>query len=464
LKNDTSLQEKEDMGNHQVKDSTGSPLPDANKTIGGQKMLSIIMGVFTCVVAAPVLLIYFIKSPPPPQDVYTFGISYYNLVFIFLISAAGLIISLLFFLRFNLFLTLAIFITSLFCCLPLIIGLKDDLTLQQAILNIPFFSGWPFFLRPLYIFVELLLPIGILIFLSLQLKSIFSRKAHGYTFLGVAVYLAATAFIGFSGLIQAEQPTIMTALARHGYIFVNSEDHSTVSKGSSENHTGSGEEIQSSGILSSDPQSKIADQSKNALGKSRLPVGDSKMAMLDDKVELLEEKIDRVSKELKQVMSHLTGQDQSAPAPGESLPPGFPQDVQTSKRNVLAEIDYSLGLLSDKVNQMDESIEKLKNPVVDHQPSTIVDVRQKVELLTVKLDQLLSRLNQTEYSITQQQDSIDKRSEAPGSITKDQKVTSSELAGVVQKIKLLSDKVELISDTLLKKGLYAPEEGEIKGK
>ncbi|KPJ56852.1 MAG: hypothetical protein AMJ42_04920 [Deltaproteobacteria bacterium DG_8] len=106
---------------------------------------------------------------------------------------------------------------------------------------------------------------------------------------------------------------------------------------------------------------------------------------------------------------------------------------------------------------MDESLGKLKNPASDHQQSAIVDVRHRVDLLTVKLDQLLSRLNQTEYFITQQQGPIDNRSGAPSSVTKDQSITLSELAGVLQKIELLSDKVDLISDTLQKKGLYAPE-------
>ena len=88
----------------------------------------------------------------------------------------------------------------------------------------------------------------------------------------------------------------------------------------------------------------------------------------------------------------------------------------------------------------------------------MVDVRQKVELLAVKLDQLLSKLNQTEYFTAQQQGSMDKRSGTSSSITKDQNITSSELAEVLQKLELLSDKVDMISDTLLQRGLYDPEE------
>ena len=458
LENDTSLEEKGNRGNHQAKDSARSPLPGANMATGGQRILSIIIGLFFCVVAAPVFLIYFIKSPPPLQDVYTFGISYYNLVFIFLISAVGLIFSLLFFLRLRLPIILVIFISCLFCCLSPVIGLKDDLTLQQAILNISFFLGWPFFLRPLYIFIEFMLPLGILIFLFLQFKSIFSKRPHGYAFLGAAFYLTAVAFIGFSGLIQAGQPNIMTALTRYDDIFSKPVKHSTVLKKSYVNIADSGEKVQPGNIPSSGPQGRIRVQSESTLGQSILPVEDSKVAMLDRKVGLLEGKIDRISKELEQMRSSLTGQGQSAPAPLELPPPVVPQNVQPLSEGGLAEIDQNLGRLSDKINQVDESLGKLKGPVDNHQQSAIVDVRHKVDLLTVKLDQLLSRLSQTEY-ITQRQGPVDKRSGAPSLVTRNQSITSRELAGVLKKIEILSNKVDQISDSFVKKGLYAPQEG-----
>ena len=462
MENDTPLQEKENREDHPpVKDNAMGTLPGADMARGGQRILSIILGLFSCVVAAPVLLIYFIKSPPPLQDVYTFGISYYNLVFIFLISAVGLIFSLLFFLKFRLSVILAIFITTLFCCLPLIMGLKDDLTLQQAVLNISFFSGWPFFLRPFYIFIELMLPLGILIFLYLQFKSIFSRKAHGYTFLGAAFYLTAVAFIGFSGLIQAGQPNIMTALTRYDDIFSAPDKHSTILKESYVNIADSGEKVKPANIPSSGPQGRITVQSESTLGQSTLPpVEDSKVAMLDRKVGLLEGKIDRISKELEQMRSSLTGQDRSAPLPLESPPPVVSQNVQPLNEGGLTEIDQNLGRLSDKINQVAESLGKLKGPVDNHQQSAIVGVRHKVDLLTVKLDQLLSGLNQTEH-ITQRQGPVDKRSGAPSSVTKNQSITSRELAGVLQKIEILSNKVDQISDSFVKKGLYAPQ-GERK--
>jgi len=446
------------MDSHQQKESADDSLTRINMAMGGERVLSIIIGIFTCVVAVPVFLIYFIKSPLPLQDVYIFGISYYNLVFIFLISAAGLIISLPFFFRFNLSFILAIFITSLFCCSPLIIGLKNDLTLQQAILHIPFFSSWPFFLRPLYIFVECLLPLGILIFLFLQIRSIFSKKPHSYATLGAASYLAAVAFIGFSGLLQAGQPNIMTALERYGDIFFAPDKHLAGLKRLSENHTDRADKIQSSSVISSGPQDDITEQSENALGQSALSFEGSEIARVDHRVGVLEGRIDRISKELEEGRISLTAQDRSAPAPSESLPPAVPQNAQPSHEDVLAEINHNLVLLSGKINQVVESLETLKNPASEHNQSAMVDVRQKVELLVVKLDQLLSKLNKAEYLTVQQQGSMDKRSATSSSITKEQNITSSELGEVLKKLELLSDKVDLVSDTLIQRGLYTPEE------
>lgn len=443
---------KENKGNHQEKNNAGGPLPEAHKPAGGQRVLSIVISVFTCVVAVPVFLISFIKSPSPLQDVHTFGISYYNLVFIFLISAVGLIFSVLFFVRFRLFVNLAILILSLFCCVPLIMGLKNDLTLHQAILNAPFFSNWPFFLRPLYILIEFLLPMGILIFLFLQLKNIFSRRPHSYIFLGASVYLAAAAFIGFSGLLQAGEPTIITALSRHDGSFMAPDSHHTALQQLSGSRAESGEKIRSSGALPSDLRDEMTDQPENVLGQSNVPVEDSKRELLDRKVGSLEGKIDRISKELEQMNSSLTGEVHSANTPLESLPPATPHGVELSKENELAQIDYRLALLSDKINQMAETLEQLKKPAVEHRQSAMVDVRQKVELLTIKLDQLLSRLNQSEYFITQQQ-SPTKRGEAQSSTTNDHDISSSELAGVLHKIELLSDKVDLVSEMLLEKGM-----------
>jgi hypothetical protein len=468
MENDTPIQEKENIENIDDFDiiddpeSSGFPVHDENRTLGGEYLFSIVVIILGFFVAVPVLFIYFLKSPLPLQDVYTFGISYYNLVLVFLISATVVIISLLFFFKSRAPVVIGIFMTCLFCCLPLIIALKNDLTLQQAIENIPFFINWPFFLRPLYIFVEFLLPAGILAFLFLQLKNIFSKKPNNYTFLGAAVYLATAAFIGFTGLFQAGQPNIMAVLARKDNIPVVVDDQATAINRVSEYHTENGEEIQTSGALSSDHQGEITDQPEKPPRQKVLPTEYSTISMIDRKVQLLKDKMDKISKELEQVRISLKGQDRSVTGDSGSLSL-VPRNGQPSNENALADIDHGLGVLSDKINQMDESLEKFTKPVVDDQPSAIVEIKHKVELLTGKVDQLLSRFNQAGY-FKIQQGGIDNRSGVQSSMTKDRNTTKGELAEVLQKIELLSDKVNRISDTLDQQGIYVTRKGEKQNK
>lgn len=181
---------------------------------GGQNLLFVVIGLLLMGLAAPLLLVFLIKSPQPEQHILIFGISYYKLVFIFFLSAAVMIHISLFFLRANPLTIFLVFVLSLFCCFPLIIGLRNNLTLHQAIIDIPFFINWPFFLKPAYIMIEFLIPAGIVIYLLLQIRSIFSEKSHTYAFFCVAVYLSIAASLGFAALIQADQPNIVTALAR----------------------------------------------------------------------------------------------------------------------------------------------------------------------------------------------------------------------------------------------------------
>lgn len=181
---------------------------------GINRLFSIVTWLFLLGFAAPLLSVFLIKSPQPDQPLIFLGISYSKLVFIFFLSAAIMVHVSLFFLRVRPVMIFLVFILSLFCCFPFIVGLRNNLPLQQVILDIPLFSNWPFFLKPAYLMIEFLIPIGLIIYLFLQIRSLFSRKPRGYAFLGAAIYLAIAAFLGFSTLIQAKQPNIATALVR----------------------------------------------------------------------------------------------------------------------------------------------------------------------------------------------------------------------------------------------------------
>jgi hypothetical protein len=179
-----------------------------------QLFLSLVIGVFVLILAVPLLVIFLIKSPQTWQDVSLAGISFQKLLFLFLLSAAITAYSGVFFLKAKPLAILIVFVLSLFCCFPLIVGLKNNLTLHHAITDGPFFLSWPFFLRPAYILLELLIPVAIAVYLYLQIKAIISRRPHRYAFFMTAVYLMIAAFFGFLALHQASQPNIYSSLAR----------------------------------------------------------------------------------------------------------------------------------------------------------------------------------------------------------------------------------------------------------
>ena len=454
MENNTYLEEMEDTEKQEKQYSTGRPVHTANLAIVGTNFFLVVIGALLCLVAVPVLIICFVKSPSPLQDVYIFGISYYNLLFIFLISAAGIIISSLFFFRFNIPVILVILLTSLFCCLPLVIGLKNDLSLQQAMVNIPYFSNWPFFLRPIYIFVEFLLPAGILIFLFLQLKNIFSKKPNSYAFLAAAVYIGAAASIGFSGLVQSGQPNIMSVLLdRQAVTFVARDDRSTASNRVSGNYPDRLEHLHSSITSQADTQETVTDQPKNSLPVRALPSEDLQIVMMDRKMRLLEDKIDKISRELEQTRISAAEQGQSATVSSESLPPEEPPRAQPSDASAYFTINHRLGSLSDRINLIYGSLKNLKSPVADDQHSAILDVNHKVKLLSGKVELLLNKFSQIEYLMTKQQSPVDKSDSARLPVTNDLNVAPGELTEVLQKLELLSDKVSRVSDMLVQEGI-----------
>lgn len=179
-----------------------------------QFFLSLVVSVFLLVLAFPLLILFFMKSPQTWQDVSLAGISFQKLLFLFLLSASITAYSCVFFLKARPLSIFIVFALSLFCCFPLIVGLKNNLSLHQTIADGPFFRNWPFFSRPAYILLEFLIPAGMAVYLYLQIKAIISRKPHRYAFFVAAGYLMIAAFFGFMALSQANQPNIYSSLAR----------------------------------------------------------------------------------------------------------------------------------------------------------------------------------------------------------------------------------------------------------
>ncbi|NVL90034.1 MAG: hypothetical protein HWN69_03415 [Desulfobacterales bacterium] len=337
---------------------------------GGQNLLFIVICFLLVVLAAPLLLVFLIKSPEPDQHILILGVSYYKLVFIYFLSAAIMVYTSLFFLRANPLTIFLVFILSLFCCFPLIVGLRNNLTLHQAIINPPLFASWPFFLKPAYILIEFLLPVGIVIYLLLQIKSIFSKKFHTYAFFSVAVYLFIAAFLGFSGLIQAEQPNIVSAFAREKGDLVQ-KDMAAVFPGTSPQDFSSGKDDIQSSRSSTLPivEAPNHPEPESTVSKPRLqvatknpPPDKTAMVELEQKVQLLSAKADRIIEELGQVKNLFTDrqknfQDKKSSAVVQKKgiqESGSPTATKKPPVNTraIAELQKDVRLLSDKVDNI----------------------------------------------------------------------------------------------------------------
>ncbi|MBF0467394.1 MAG: hypothetical protein HQK61_00675 [Desulfamplus sp.] len=181
----------------------------------GQSLLFIASALFLIGLALPVLLIFYLNNPPLDQHFLIFGISYFKLLFMFFISSAILFYASFFFLKSSQVVVIPVFLLALFCCFPFIAGLRNDLTVMQAVLDLKLFSRWPFFLKPAYLFFEFLLPLGFLIYLFLQLKSILGRKKQSYAYLCIALYLGIASLIGLSILTRSGQTNIISLAAPH---------------------------------------------------------------------------------------------------------------------------------------------------------------------------------------------------------------------------------------------------------
>jgi hypothetical protein len=195
----------------ETKHIVGDELPEHHSVENGALSLLFAMGCLLLLgLGVPVLLIYYIKSPPIDQLTPIMGISYSKLVYIYLVSAAIITYTSILFLKAGPAIIFPVFAILLYCCFPFIMGLRNNLPLKEAIIDTPLLSHLPFFLKPAYIFFEFLIPAGVLICLFLQMKNIFSKKVRSFAFLSFACFLGTAAVLGFSILTQADIPNLVS--------------------------------------------------------------------------------------------------------------------------------------------------------------------------------------------------------------------------------------------------------------
>ncbi|HIJ19435.1 MAG TPA: hypothetical protein HPP58_00155 [Deltaproteobacteria bacterium] len=321
--------------------------------------------------AFPLLLVYLIKWPHPAQHLLIFGISYYKLLYIYFLSSALLIHASLFFLRARPLVVLVFFLLSLFCCLPFIMGLRNNLTLYQVIGDLPFFYEWPFFLNPSYIMIEFLLPIGVVMYLFLQIKNILSGGTRGYGFLCVGIYLSIAAVLGLFGLNEANQPNITTALAGIKDYFANGPLH-----------LGANQEIVRQPISEREGGVELPSRIKYAAPASRLqrvePLknGDDPVSVSGG-VRQLVEKVGVIEAQIKEIRTLLL---ERKPAPQEEKPVSDMEKTTVNEipadRSAIMELEGRIRLLSEEVGAISAAVEKMAPvlPMAAEEPALKTDV------------------------------------------------------------------------------------------
>ncbi|NVM23251.1 MAG: hypothetical protein HWN68_15890 [Desulfobacterales bacterium] len=352
---------------------------------GGQNLLFVMICFFLVGLAAPLLLVFLIKSPEADQHILIFGVSYYKLVFIYFLGAAIVVHTSLFFLRANLLTILFFFVLSLFSCFPLIVGLRNNLTLKQAIIDIPFFAHWPFFSKPAYILIEFLIPAGILVYLFLHIKSIFSKKPRTYAFLCAAAYLSIAAFFGFSGLIQAEEPNVVTALVRKEGDLVQKNVAAVLPGTSLQGFSPGNDDIQSSNssalpmpeVVSGSEQDNAASKTRPA-GTTRNPApNDTGIAEIEQKMLVLSDKADRIIVELgqmKELFTELRQKPQEKKADtvvqkkevSESRPATAKKEPPAGTK-AITELQQEVRLLNDKTDRMLDALGRMASLLPERQ-------------------------------------------------------------------------------------------------
>ena len=349
------------------------------------KRLFWVIWLFVAALAVPMPLVFWIKSPPPDQHVFILGISYYKAVFVFLLSAVLVVHTSLFFLGTRPVTILLSFVLSLFCCFPLIVGLRNNLTLPQAIMDIEFFESWPFFLKPAYILIEFLIPAGIVVYLFLQIKSIFSRKSHSYAFLGAAAYLAVAASLGFSALIQTEEPNIVTVLASKKAAPVEKDRASLFPEASPPVSSAGKEDVESFGP-SAMPIHEVVDQvdeeravssAENVVASESSVPKKPAMMELEQKVQSLSDKMDRVIAELDQMKTLILDRPESLKEKSSK---------QENQENPDATVQQK-GIAKPQPTASNE---------LPADPMTMDGLQQEMRLVAEKIDRILNRLGQVE--------------------------------------------------------------------
>jgi hypothetical protein len=409
-------------------------IPENYATEKGAWPLMFVMGCLLLLgLGIPILLIYYIKSPPIDQLMPIMGISYSKLVYIFLVSTAIITYASVLFLRARPIIIFPVFVILLYCCFPFIVGLRNNLPIKEAIIDTPLLSHLPFFIKPAYLFFEFFVPTGILICLFLQIKNILSKKSTSFAFLSLACFLGTAAVLGSSILTQAGIPNLVTIAKRSNPNLSIKQNLQQAYPIPDENQLlSSTAEIESPANTFRVPgiDKEPAGQPDTATLRSAvaIPKEVSTMHEIDQKFQQLSAKLDHLIDIMRQKpSSQQNGRDQLAPAnaadlskhnepPAASLSAAKLVENKTDEETLeqkLQQVSTRLNGIADTISRIEtllpkQTLDQQKSPdftppalaelqtqsVTENAPlSTTKDITQELSLISTKVDQILEALS-----------------------------------------------------------------------
>jgi hypothetical protein len=420
----------------ETKHIVGDELPEQHSVENGMLSLLFVMGCLLLLgLGIPILLIYYIKSPPIDQLTPIMGISFSRLVYIYLVSAAIITYTSVLFLKAGPAIIFPVFAISLYCCFPFIMGLRNNLPLKEAIIDTPLLSHLPFFLKPAYLFFEFLIPAGVLTCLFLQMKNIFSKKVRSFAFLSFSCFLGTAAVLGSSILTQADIPNLGSIAKWSRHELLLKQDLQQTYPIEYENRASSSAAEKYAGDTF-----RIPDGDKEPVGQPDVASLRSHMAIpkevstvdeINQKFQQLSAKLDHVIDIMNQKVSLLKdGQDQTGPTNSDDQPrrkdtpsAAPPATQSVTKKTGAEDIEQKLQQVSASLTGIAEAISRVEAMLPEHAMG-----QQK----TLNVTQAPA-LSDTQTQITQKN--------KPVSDTK-------EPNDIAQELSQISTKVDLIWETL----------------
>jgi hypothetical protein len=194
--------------------------------------------------------------------------------------------------------------------------------------------------------------------------------------LGVAIYLSGAAFLGFSGLLQAQQPNIGTALARLKGNLVQQDENSALLRTSTPPLEIGAPQLarQLKLPIQSNPNNTGEEKIDSATGDSPAtklrPSGHEEEVDVLREVQLLSEKVDRITVKLDQISDFAAArggnrrEKSSSPATQENV-----VKEPSEEKMVIVELQKEVRLLSDKVDHISNALNQMASLLPERKES-----------------------------------------------------------------------------------------------